>query len=90
MSQPNEEVREFDKYYSSMQDLLLSEGWSYLIKDFTASAANLNIVETVKDEEELFFRKGQLNILANLLNLENQLEALRYQQEENEKEDVSH
>ena len=67
-----------------MKDLFLSEGWDYLIKDLTANANHINSVESVKDNDELFHRKGQLTILANLLNLENQLETLRQQQEEAE------
>jgi len=71
---------EFEKYYNAMKDLFLSDGWSYLMKDLTANAHHINSVEIVKDKEDLFQRKGQLLVLANLLNLENQLEALRQQQ----------
>ena len=82
--QQDAQAIEFDKYYNAMKDLFLSEGWDYLMKDLTANANHINSVESVKDNEELFHRKGQLTILANLLNLENQLETLRQQQEEAE------
>ena len=75
---------EFEKYYNDMQDLFQSSGWVSLHKDFTATAMNLNMTEGVKDAEDLWFKKGQLNILANLLNLESQLEAMRVQQDEDE------
>ena len=80
----NEEALEFEKYYNSMKDLFISEGWNYLVKDLTNNANHINSVETVKDRDELFHRKGQLTVIANILHLENQLEALRQQQEENE------
>ena len=89
MSVSKEEALEFEKYYNAMQDLFRCDGWAFLKKDFTASAINLNIVETVKDNEDLLIRKGQLNILANLLNLEAQLEAMRVQQEEDEDQEAS-
>lgn len=82
--QQDEQALEFDKYYNAMKDLFLSEGWNYLVNDLTVNANHINSVESVKDNEELFHRKGQLTILANLLNLENQLETLRQQQEEAE------
>ena len=67
-----------------MKDLFVSEGWNYLVKDLTNNANHINSVETVKDSDELFHRKGQLTVISNILHLENQLEALRQQQEENE------
>jgi len=35
----------------------------------------INSVEAAKDNEDLYFRKGQLAIIANLLNLEAQIDA---------------
>jgi hypothetical protein len=84
MSDPQAQDLEFEKYYNAMQDMFLSDGWKYLTKDFKETADNLNIVETVKDNEELLTRKGQLNVLANLLNLQSQLETMRAQREEDD------
>ena len=35
----------------------------------------INSVEAAKDNEDLYFRKGQLAVIANLLNLEAQIDA---------------
>lgn len=82
-----EQKQEFEKYYNAMMDLFGSEGWNYLKNDLTVSAHNINSVENTKDLEDLYSRKGQLTVLANLLNLESQMETLRQQQEDEEKED---
>jgi len=41
------------------------------MEDFGSNVANINSVEATKDSEDLQFRKGQLNVLGHLLNLEN-------------------
>lgn len=83
-----EQVREFETYYNTMMDLIGSDGWKYLIADLSNNAQAINSVEFTKDAEDLHFRKGQLSVLANLLNLEEQMELLRQQQEDSEKEEV--
>jgi len=40
------------------------------MQDFGKNAMSINSVEAVKDANDMNFRKGQLNILAYLLNLE--------------------
>jgi hypothetical protein len=44
---------------------------------------NINSIENAKDEKDLYFRKGQLNMIGFLLNLE---ETTRIGQEESLKE----
>jgi len=43
----------------------------------------INSVESTKDDKDLYFRKGQLNILGTILNLE---ETTRMGQEESQQE----
>ena len=40
------------------------------MQEFTNNALSINSVEAAKDADDMNFRKGQLNILAHLLNLE--------------------
>ena len=44
------------------------------MEDLTKNATNINSVEATKDNEDLMFRKGQLNIIAFLSSLETQVE----------------
>ena len=49
----------------------MSDGWKQLMQDFNNNAVQINSVEAVKDANDVYFRKGQLNVLAHLLNMEN-------------------
>jgi len=68
--------QEFEDYTRSMQEMFRSSGWEYFLNDLRGSVPNVNSVEVTKDLTDLFFRKGQLAIMANVLNLEAQLESV--------------
>lgn len=68
--------QEFEDYTRSMQEMFRSEGWGYFLNDIQSGVPNVNSVEVTKDSDDLFFRKGQLAVMANILNLEAQLEGV--------------
>jgi len=74
-------------YYRNMRDMFRSEGWKQLLEDLNSNAVLINSVELTKDVEDLHFRKGQLLIIANLLNLEAQLDTAEQQQLEDAQEE---
>jgi hypothetical protein len=43
---------------------------------------SVNSIENTKDEQDLYFRKGQLAVMANILNLETQVAAAQEQAEQ--------
>jgi hypothetical protein len=63
--------QETQEYYDSYFNLFMSDGWKQLMQDFNNNAVQINSVEAVKDANDVYFRKGQLNVLAHLLNMEN-------------------
>lgn len=67
---PNDEV-----YYNNYFDLFNHEGWKQLLEELTINGSSINSIVPVKDVEDLFFRKGQLNIVSSILNLQNTIEA---------------
>jgi len=75
-------------YYRNMRDLFRSEGWKQLLEDLNSNAVMINSVEVTKDLEDLHFRKGQLSVIANLLNLEAQIDTAEQQQLEDAKEEA--
>jgi len=77
---------ELEKYYRSLEDMFRTDGWKNLLEDLRGSALQLNSVEACKDEQDLYFRKGQLAVMANLLNLEAQIETAKEQQAQDEAE----
>jgi hypothetical protein len=56
------------KYYENHFDMMASEGWKDLLEDFAKLKASINDVTLTTDTQDLFFRKGQLDILDLVLN----------------------
>jgi len=55
--------KELQVYYEEMFSTMATQGWSLLMEDFQALKASLNDLSTVTDTQDLYFRKGQLDIL---------------------------
>ena len=62
--------QETQQYYDAYFSLFITDGWKQLVQEFTDNAIQINSVEAAKDANDMYFRKGQLNVLAHLLNLE--------------------
>jgi len=73
---------ELEKYYRSFEEMFRSDGWKNLTEDLRGSALNINSVEACQDDKDLYFRKGQLAVMASMLNLEAQIETAKEQQNE--------
>lgn len=73
---------ELEKYYRSFEEMFRSDGWKNLLQDLQGSANTVNSVEACQDDKDLYFRKGQLVVMANLLNLEAQIETAKQQAQE--------
>lgn len=79
---------ELEKYYNTYFDLFRSEGWKQLIEELTQNAVNINSVEATKDVDDMYFRKGQLNVLGHLVNFESVINnAFEDQSKEQEEDD---
>ena len=78
---------ELEKYYRSLEEMFRTDGWKNLLQDLRGSAEQVNSVEACQDDKDLYFRKGQLVVMANLLNLEAQIETAKQQQDEDDSEE---
>ena len=79
--------KETEEYYSKYFDLFRTEGWTQLIEELKQNAMLINSVENTKDRNDLFIRKGQLKVLAYLLNFESNMET-SFAELEKEDEDI--
>ena len=61
---------ELEKYYNNYFSLFRNKGWKQLMEELENTAKNTNDLQLVKDNEDLCIRKGQLAVIANVLNLE--------------------
>jgi len=62
--------QETQVYYDNYFSLFMTDGWKQLTSEFTNNATNINSIESAKDINDMYFRKGQLNVLAHLINME--------------------
>jgi pyocin large subunit-like protein len=65
---------ENEDYFGGMKLLFLTEGWKFLKEQLQAEIEPLLDIGAIADEKELFYRKGQLLVLRNILNLESLIE----------------
>jgi hypothetical protein len=56
------------------------------MEEFSSNAFNINSVEATKDPDDMYFRKGQLNVLAHLINMESIVNT-NYDEASEEKDD---
>jgi hypothetical protein len=59
--------KKLQHYYEETFNMMSTEGWKYLIEDLKELETNLDNVRTVKDEQSLNYRLGQLDILDLIL-----------------------
>jgi len=79
---------ELETYFDNFNQLFNNEGFKQLLEEISVTTQQLSDVQTVKDVEELFFRKGQLAAFATILNLEATIKATREQAEAEEQEEI--
>ena len=76
--------KELELYFRQMNELFRNKGWQNLIKDMKLNIPSIDSIENTKDVNDLNFRKGQLNIIGTILNLE---ETTQRGLEESQRED---
>ena len=80
--------KELEKYYNNFFEMFRTEGWKRLLEELTNNIEHTDNLETVKDEQDLFFRKGQLAVFKSFTNLELVIRTAQEQAEfEEESED---
>ena len=61
---------ELQKYFESLLDTFVSEGWRFLLEDFTGAEESIRDIIQCKDDKDLYYRKGQLDVIGRLLSFE--------------------
>jgi hypothetical protein len=75
---------ELEAYFDNYNQLFNHEGFKQLIEELSNNAQRLADIQSVKDLEELFYRKGQVAAFATVINLEATIAAAREQAEAEE------
>lgn len=76
--------KELEDYYNNFFELFRTKGWKLLMEELEVNLSHTSNIETVKDEQDLFFRKGQLSVFNTFKNLE---QVIKTAQEQAESED---
>ena len=79
---------ELETYFDNYNELFNSEGFKQLLGELNSNVTQLVDIQTVKDTEQLFYRKGQVASYATIINLQATIEASREQAEAEEQEPV--
>ena len=82
-------TQELETYFNNYFAMFRSEGWKQLISDLQGNVGQINSVEMTTDNDNLNFRKGQLAILATILNLEAQIENAQEQAASEDSEEAN-
>jgi hypothetical protein len=67
--------KDLEEYYNKYFDLFSSEGWKQYIKDVEDNRTLMSDVLTIKDGNDLYYRKGVLDTLDRIINFEPAIEA---------------
>ena len=77
---------ELETYFNNYNELFNHEGFKQLVQELSTNATQLADIPTVKDIEDLHYRKGQVAAFATIINLQNTITAAREQAEAEDEE----
>lgn len=60
--------KNLERYYEEAFSMFASPGWKDLVEDMKALQSEVTKIENIKDEKDLWFRRGQLDILDLIVN----------------------
>jgi hypothetical protein len=60
--------KSLSQYYENAFSLFITQGWIDLVEDMKALQSEVTKIENIKDEKDLWFRRGQLDILDLIVN----------------------
>ena len=80
---------ELETYFDNYNELFNHRGFKQLLEELDQNARQLADIQTVKDTEDLFYKKGQVAAFASVINLQATIETARAQAEAEEREEES-
>lgn len=77
--------KNLELYYEDAFSMFLLQGWKDLVEDMKAIRTEVIKIENIKDDKDLWFRKGQLDILDLIVNRKQMCEKV-FEELQNEKD----
>lgn len=78
---------ELQKYYEDYEDLFFRDGWKTLKEELQGQLEIISDVSAVTSAEDLWYRKGQIQVLNYIINLEAFMEQGKQNAEESDLDD---
>lgn len=61
---------ELRKYYEDLLETFTTPGWKHFMEDMVKDLSDVDSIKSISNEQELFYRKGQMQVLNGILNYE--------------------
>jgi hypothetical protein len=68
-------AKENEQFYRDRVDLLETEGWADLIEELKVMSDSVKRLDSIDNEKDLWFARGQLSILRQMIVLEDATKA---------------
>lgn len=65
-----EQRRQLEEYYSDLKEMFLTPGWKNFLEDMEKSREAIDSIRGPRTLEDLWYQKGQLLILDDVLNFQ--------------------
>ena len=65
-----------EQEYETLKDMFMTDGWKLFVSYLQSDAELISNCRYLKDEKELYFTRGKLAILDDLINFEEKLDAV--------------
>jgi hypothetical protein len=65
--------KELQTYYENLLELFTTEGWKQFIEDISDNVEVLQDINTISDDKQFWFRRGQLEVAQRILNFESSI-----------------
>lgn len=62
--------KELQIYYENLLDLFTRDGWKQFIEDIQDNAEVLRDINTINDDKQFWYRRGQLEVVDRILSYE--------------------
>jgi hypothetical protein len=66
-----------EKEFETLKDMFMTDGWKLFVSYLQTDADILANCRYIKDEKELYFARGKLAVLDDLINFESKLDAVQ-------------
>jgi hypothetical protein len=73
-----------EDYYGAMKTMFRGDGWQLMMLELEDQVALIEDIQTIKTNDELKFKQGQLATIGFLMNFEKSLKAAELSKEEDE------